>query len=148
MNDLISVIMPVYMVETYLSQSIESVLSQEIPVATREQSGVLCFHSRWMPVSPGASGMQPRDPLSPWLQSTDLIVVAHGLSSMGDLPGSGIKPMSPALAGGFFIAEPPRKLQLFFLFVLTCNFEIIQDSQETVKVVQRGPGCSPPNFSH
>src|SRR5574337_1013991 len=34
---------------------------QEIPVAIREQSGVLCFHSRGMPVSPGASGMQPRE---------------------------------------------------------------------------------------
>ena len=32
--------------------------SAEIPVATREQIGLLCFHSRWMPVSPGASGMQ------------------------------------------------------------------------------------------
>ena len=39
---------------------------QEIPVAIREQSGVLCFHSRGMPVSPGASGMQPRDPCRPW----------------------------------------------------------------------------------
>src|SRR5574338_775453 len=39
---------------------------QEIPVAIREQSGVLCFHSRGMPVSPGASGMQPRDPGRPW----------------------------------------------------------------------------------
>ena len=39
---------------------------QEIPVETREQSGVLCFHSRWMPVSPGVSGMQPRDPCRPW----------------------------------------------------------------------------------
>ena len=39
---------------------------QEIPVATREQSGVLCFHSRWRPVSPGVSGMQPRDPYRPW----------------------------------------------------------------------------------
>src|SRR5574337_1102037 len=38
----------------------------EIPVATREQSGLLCFHSRWMPVSPGVSGMQPRDPCRPW----------------------------------------------------------------------------------
>ena len=38
----------------------------EIPVATREQSGLLCFHSRWMPVSPGASWMQPRDPCRPW----------------------------------------------------------------------------------
>ena len=28
----------------------------------------------------------------------------------GDLPDPGIKPMSPALAGGFFISEPPGKL--------------------------------------
>ena len=40
--------------------------TQEIPVAIREQSGVLCFHSRWMPVSRGASGMQPRDRFRPW----------------------------------------------------------------------------------
>ena len=33
--------------------------------------------------------------------------------SPGDLPNPGIKPgspMSPALAGGFFTTEPPRKL--------------------------------------
>ena len=29
--------------------------------------------------------------------------------SPGDLPGSGIKPMWPALAGGFFTTEPPGK---------------------------------------
>ena len=29
----------------------------------------------------------------------------------GDLPDSGIKPMSPALAGGFFTSEPPGKPQ-------------------------------------
>ena len=29
--------------------------------------------------------------------------------SPGDLPKPGIKPMSPALAGGFFTAEPPGK---------------------------------------
>src|SRR5574340_234933 len=40
--------------------------NHEIPVAIREQSGVLRFHSRGMPVSPGASGMQPRDPCRPW----------------------------------------------------------------------------------
>ena len=28
---------------------------------------------------------------------------------MGDLPGSGIEPVSPVLAGGFFTAEPPWK---------------------------------------
>ena len=35
----------------------------------------------------------------------------HGLPfpSPGDLPDSGIKPMSPALAGGFFTTEPPGK---------------------------------------
>ena len=27
----------------------------------------------------------------------------------GDLPGPGIEPASPALAGGFFTAEPPEK---------------------------------------
>ena len=29
--------------------------------------------------------------------------------SPGDLPDPGIKPMSPALAGGFFTTEPPGK---------------------------------------
>ena len=43
----------------------------------------------------------------------------HSLSSCGawaklhcgirDLPGPGIEPVSPALAGGFFTAEPPGK---------------------------------------
>ena len=28
----------------------------------------------------------------------------------GDLPNPGIKPVSPALAGGFFTTEPPRTL--------------------------------------
>ena len=31
--------------------------------------------------------------------------------SPGDLPNSGIKPMFPVLAGGFFSTEPPRKLE-------------------------------------
>ena len=45
---------------TLMGESVEELKShQEIPVATREQSGVLCFHTRWMPVSPGVSGMQP-----------------------------------------------------------------------------------------
>ena len=30
--------------------------------------------------------------------------------SPGDLPDSGVKPRSPALAGGFLTAEPPGKL--------------------------------------
>ena len=31
------------------------------------------------------------------------------IPSSGDLPDPGIKPMSPALAGGFFTTEPPGK---------------------------------------
>ena len=39
-------------------------------------------------------------------------VVTHGLNlfcGMRDLPGPGIEPVSPALAGGFFTTEPPGK---------------------------------------
>ena len=32
-------------------------------------------------------------------------VVAHGLRCMWDLPGSGLEPISPAQAGGFFTTE-------------------------------------------
>ena len=31
------------------------------------------------------------------------------IPSLGDLPGSGIKPVSPALAGGFLTIGPPGK---------------------------------------
>ena len=35
--------------------------------------------------------------------------------SPGDLPNPGIKPGSPALAGGFFTTEPPRKPRILEL---------------------------------
>ena len=38
-----------------------------------------------------------------------------------DLPGSGIKPVSPALAGGLFTTEPSRKPQVLFI-VDCCSF--------------------------
>ena len=38
--------------------------------------------------------------------------------SPGDLPDPGIKPMSPALAGGFFTTEPPGKEESKQLFLL------------------------------
>ena len=37
--------------------------------------------------------------------------------SPGDLPGSGIKPMSSASADGFFAAEPPGKPLPYFSFI-------------------------------
>ena len=42
-----------------------------------------------------------------WLSSCR--VRASLLQGMWDLPGSGIEPMSPALAGGFFTTELPGK---------------------------------------
>ena len=70
-----------------------------------------------------------------WL--TGSVVVAHGLSSCGsralerrltscgartyllrsmwDLPGPGLEPVSPALAGGFLTTEPPGKSHVFVL---------------------------------
>ena len=45
---------------------------------------------------------------APGLYSTGSIV-AWLLCGVWDLPGAGIKPLSPALAGGFFTTEPPGK---------------------------------------
>ena len=39
------------------------------------------------------------------------------ISFSGDLPSPGIEPLSPALAGGFFTAEPPGKPQQQQLFI-------------------------------
>ena len=57
------------------------------------------------------------------------VLAACGLSSCGahasllhgtwDLPGPGIDPVSPALAGGFFTTESPRKpLAIICLFFI------------------------------
>ena len=48
------------------------------------------------------------------------VVVALGLSCMWNLPGPGIKPMSPALAAGFLTTGPPGKSILSSIFVLSC----------------------------
>ena len=44
----------------------------------------------------------------PWT-ATCQAPLSIGFLSPGDLPNSGIKHKSPALAGGFFMTEPPRK---------------------------------------
>ena len=53
--------------------------------------------------------------------------MVHRLSctvDMRGLLGSGIKPMSPSLAGGFFTSEPPGKSSqgLLFLFLLLLHW--------------------------
>src|SRR5574339_614770 len=55
-------------------------------------------------------------------QSTGSLVVAHRLScsmASGNLPGSRIEPLTPALAGGFFTIEPPREPQGCLLQLLS-----------------------------
>ena len=50
--------------------------------------------------------------VAPRLQSAGSVVVVHGLScSTWYLPGPGIKPMSPVLAGRFLTTGPPGKSQ-------------------------------------
>ena len=49
------------------------------------------------------------------------------LRSTWDLPGSGIKPGSPALAGRFFTTDPPGK-SLFFLFLIDFTDKFVQNN--------------------
>ena len=44
------------------------------------------------------------------------------LRSMWDLPGSGLEPVSPALAGGFLTTEPPGKPCTNIFFQVVCYF--------------------------
>ena len=67
-----------------------------------------------------ALGMRASATAAPRLQSTASVAVAHGLScstASGTSPNQGIKPVSPVLAGTFFIADLPGKpLNLFESF--------------------------------
>ena len=71
------------------------------------------FSLQWLP------GLQSRG-LRPWasavaapgLRSTGSVVVPHG---RWDLPGSGIEPVSPALAGGSFTTGPSEKASILTL---------------------------------
>ena len=73
----------------------------------------------------GYSGFGSCSTRAPKLQlqgswSTGSVVVAHCLScsvaSVWDFPGSGIEPVSPALAGRFFTPRPPGKPFLCLAF--------------------------------
>ena len=61
------------------------------------------------------------------------------LHGMWDLPRPGIKPMSPALAGGFFTTEPPGKSQclislIHFGYSLFLQLQIHKSVLESLKV--------------
>ena len=57
----------------------------------------------------------------PWLWSAGSAVVRPSRScsvALWDPPRSGIEPVSPALAGGFFTPEPPGKPDILLLLIL------------------------------
>ena len=56
---------------------------------------------------------------------------------MWDLPGPGLEPISPALAGGFLTTEPRGK-SLLFCFVLFCftNFSLRADPVPNLQVIE------------
>ena len=75
----------------------------------------------WPPTCVRAKSLQSCPTLRPYGLQVDLqAFLSLGFSkqefwsglpflTLGDLPNPGIKPMSPALASGFFTAEPPGK---------------------------------------
>ena len=74
------------------------------------------------------------------LWSTDSVVVVHSLllCGMWDPSGSGIEPMSPVLAGRFFITEPPGKphilknYQFILIFPTPVDFYLLPFSTASV----------------
>ena len=104
-------------------------LGSSLAVVSRACSLVACacFLSRWLflwSTGSRACGLQQllhvgSVVVAPGLQSTGSIAVVHGLScsvvcGIG-LPQSGIKPVSPALAGRFFTTKPLGKPSLTIL---------------------------------
>ena len=75
------------------------------------------FSHAWLFVTPGTVAHQ-----APLSMGSSKQEYWSGLpfSSPGDLPDAGNKPVSPALAGGFFTSEPPEKSLSLSLFLYMC----------------------------
>ena len=67
--------------------------------------GFICCRAH----TPGRAGFSKCSSQAPGYRLSSCGTKAYLLQDMWDLPGSGIKPMSPALAGRFFTSEPPGK---------------------------------------
>ena len=65
---------------------------------------------------------------------------------MWDLLGSGIEPVSPALAGRFFTTEPPGKPQFFFVYTQKWHFRITWLLY--LKIFENVPDCFPGWLHH
>ena len=47
------------------------------------------------------------------------------LRGMCDLPGPGMEPLCPAVAGGFFTTEPPGKAPMWTIFKVFIEFVLV-----------------------
>ena len=61
---------------------------------------------------------------------------------MWDLPGPGIEPMSPALAGGFLTTAPPGKSKPLFLEAVTIQEGQRSNSQNHILKKSEGFGLN------
>ena len=79
----------------------------------------MSFSSQWLlllwSTGSGARGLSTCGSQAPEHRLSSCGAWASLLCGMLDIPGSGIEPVSPALADRFFISEPPGK-PLLFLF--------------------------------
>ena len=99
--------------------------------ATLRRSARASHHSGLSCCGARALGAQASEVVGHRLSSCGLWALEHGLSSCGtrayllrrtwDLPGPGLEPVSPALAGGFLTTAPPGKSQCM-LFLSSLSF--------------------------
>ena len=61
--------------------------------------------------------------LEHWLNSC--VQELSGSAACGNLPGSGIEPVSPALVGGLFTTEPPGEAFSLLLYSLSFTFPAV-----------------------
>ena len=82
---------------------------------------LLCLHAQLCPTLCGHTAV-PTRLLCPWVPKKEYWNRLPFPSS-GDLPGSGVKPTFPALAGGFFTTAPPGKPKyLLYMFAIIILF--------------------------
>ena len=111
-----------------------SSLPRELFSSCRE-CRVLSSRGAWAPHGSGFSRHRAQAPgsvgsavLVPWAlghQLNGCCIPAWLPHSTWDLPGSGIEPVSPALAGGFFTTEPPGKPIFPFLDNILSSLDLI-----------------------
>ena len=104
------------------------------------------FSHAWLFVTPGTVAHQ-----APLSMGSSKQEYWSGLpfSSPGDLPDAGNKPVSPALAGGFFTSEPPEKslsLSLFlYIYMCVCVFQFSSITQ-SCPTLYNPMDCDTPGF--